>query len=74
MMAKNWHKRIRSVKIHYDYCITGFSYFDKDGAIFWSVGNIWSTFADAVMIAENEVIVGVACKLVPSCQSAYTDF
>ena len=31
--------KIRSVKIHYYDHIVGFSFFDKDGALLWGIGN-----------------------------------
>ena len=32
--------KIRSVEIHYNACIRGFSFFDKDGALLWEIGSI----------------------------------
>ena len=70
--------RIRSANIHhYNHHIQGFSFFDKDGALLWEIGEIysgWSTENETVLLAENEVIVGVAAKLCPGYQSLYTDF
>jgi hypothetical protein len=31
-------KKIRLVSIHYYICITGFSFFDKDGALLYKIG------------------------------------
>ena len=68
--------RIRSVTIHYLVHIDGFSFLDKDGLPLWKIG-----FTDSsewgrseVLLAENEVIIGVVCKLYPGEQSTYTDF
>ena len=38
--------RIRSITIHYheNYRITGFSFFDKDGALLWRIGDIISLY------------------------------
>ena len=61
-------KMIRSVYIHYFLdCIFGFSFFDKDGALLWGIGSFtWSGLQmEAVLLAENEVIVGIVCKLYP---------
>ncbi len=68
--------KIRSVTIHYsDVCIWCFSFFDKDGALLWKIGyyESWSEY-ETVMLAENEVIVGVVGKHSRFNQSAYTDF
>ncbi len=68
--------KIRRVTIHYLNCISGFSFFDKDGAWIWEVGCIeyWGGM-ETVELAENEVIAGVKAKLHPDYpQSVYTDF
>ena len=71
-------KKMRSVDIHYncgDYYIRGFSFFDKDGALLWKIGDTWSELKkETVEIAENERIIGVKAKLWDSYQSAYTDW
>ncbi len=76
MIPKDALKRIRSVTIyHRDSFIEGFTFFDKDGALLWEIG--WIDPDDdmeTVLLAENEVIVGVVAKLYPRCQSCYTDF
>ena len=59
--------KIRSVNIHHDFnCIGSFHFFDKDGALLWKIGYIssWLTI-ETVLLAENEVIVGVVAKLHP---------
>ncbi len=68
--------KIRRVSIHYyDYHIEGFSFFDKDGALLWSIGLTYTDDdVETVLLSENEVIVGVVAKLYPSWLSAYTDF
>ncbi len=68
--------KIRSVDIHYYYtdCITGFSFFDKDGALLWEIGETSSYNVETVEIAESERIIGVVAKLYLGWQSRYTDF
>ncbi len=73
-------QKLRSVTIHYHYYengMTGFSFFDKDGALLWKIGvtnyDSWMK-KETVVLEENEVIVGVVAKLYPRHQSAYTDF
>ncbi len=67
--------KIRSVTIHYEYYIMGFSFFDKDGALLWKHGKTWSHYeSETVEISENERIIGVKAKLDPRYQSIYTDF
>ena len=68
--------KIRSVSIQYDiHRIWGFSFFDKDGALLWKIGGTHAGLKkETVLLAENEVIVGVVAKLYPGCQSVYTDF
>ena len=60
--------RIRYVIIYYHYndCIGGFSFFDKDGALLWEIGwtNSGSDYKkQTVVLEENEVIIGVVAKL-----------
>jgi hypothetical protein len=77
MMQADAHNKIRSVTIHYYYClhyICGFCFFDKDGALLWKIGYTGSKLEETVMLEENEVIVGVVAKLYPDWQSLYTDF
>ena len=67
----------RSVSInHYYSLITGFHFFDKDGLLTYKIGGTKNEYlkAEKVLIAENEVIVGVVCKLHPGDQSCFTDF
>ncbi len=67
-------KRTRSVTIHYDpHLIAGFSFFDKDGALLWKIGRAYREGVETVVLAENEVIVGVVAKLHCDYQSMYTD-
>ena len=71
---------VRSVTIHmFDLFsnINGFSFFDKDGALLWKIGD--TTYSsinmyETVVLKENEVIVGVVAKLQQPYQSSYTDF
>jgi hypothetical protein len=71
-------KRIRSVTIHYwpKFYINGFSFFDKVGALLWEIGESCPGFCkkETVLLAKNEVIVGVVAKLYPYDKSLYTDF
>ena len=69
--------KIRSVNIHHDNrWITGFSFFDKDGALLWEIGYTTARLTvETVILAENEVIVGVVAKLCPGKNILlYTDF
>jgi hypothetical protein len=74
-MQEGLHAKIRSVIIHYDWCISGFSFFDKEEALLWEVGITDSVYdVEKVLIDENEVIIGVVAKLWGSFKSVYTDF
>ncbi len=76
MLPEGSHKMIRSVRIYYFNYIMGFRFFDKEGALILKIGitDSW-LYKKKVLIAENEVIVGVVAKLHPLCiQFAYTDF
>ena len=66
--------RIRSVSIHHNKYIRGFSFFDEVGTRIWKIGDTdWSELeVTTLVLAENEVIVGVVAKL--RYQSWYTDF
>ncbi len=77
LMPAGCHNKIRSVSIHYFGCINGFSFFDKEGALLWEIGEADGLFTcetETVLIAENEVIIGVVAKLFIYYQSIYTDF
>ncbi len=66
MIPADANKRIRSVTIHhYDGYICGFQFFDKDGALLWKIGFTTESYLkkETVLVAENEVIVGVIAKL-----------
>ncbi len=74
MIPKYALSKIRSVTIYYHIgCINGFSFYDKDGALLWDIGKTHSGFG-TVLLADNEVIVGVAAKLYEDHKSVYTDF
>ena len=75
-MPEGAHKIIRKVNIHYynDNHIYGFQFFDKDGLTIYQIGDTRAWNVETVLIAEDEVIVGVACKLHTDSQSLYTDF
>ncbi len=67
--------KIRSVTVHSTYGhIRGFSFFDKDGALLWWIGDTIECFEETVEIAENEFIVGVVTKMLTINKSIYTDF
>ncbi len=74
MIPANALHKIRSVTIHYysDSHIYGFSFFDKNGKWLWDIGVTGEGIT--VLLAENEVIVGVVAKMHPEYQSVYTDF
>jgi hypothetical protein len=78
MMPADAHNKIRSVTIKYNnHCIWGFSFFDKYGALLWYHGFTTESYwcnKETVLLAENEVIVGVVAKLYPGCLTAYSDF
>ena len=76
MIPKDALQKIRSVTFHYTiYYIGGFSFFDKDGALLWKIGDTWNGLKrETVLLAENEVIVGVVAKLYSGNQSMYSDF
>ncbi len=76
MIPTDARNKIRSVTIHHEnFCIAGFRFFDKDGALIWEIGYIepWLK-KETVVLAENEVIVGVVSKLASGFLSVYTDF
>jgi hypothetical protein len=60
--------KIRSVTIYYYWneYISGFRFFDKDGALLWEIGWI-GLGKETVVLEENEVIVGVVAKLLNGC-------
>ena len=76
MIPKDALNKIRRVSIHYNNLIGGFSFFDKDGALLWKIGNTANQYLEkeTVMLEENEVIVGVVAKLSPYSESRYTSF
>jgi hypothetical protein len=67
MMPEGSHKKIRSVEIyHYTYGnILGFMFYDKEGALLWRIGICGGTDINVktVLVAENEVIIGVVGKM-----------
>jgi hypothetical protein len=78
MIPRDAIPKIHRVTIYYyEYrnCIVGFSFFDKDGALLWEIGRTYSRLEKGtVLLAENEVIVGVVAKHTSYSQSVYTDF
>ncbi len=76
MMPERSHTKIRAVSIHYYNFIRGFSFFDNEGKLLLKIGYTEPWFCDVktVLIAENEVIVGVVAKLYLGFQSVYRDF
>jgi hypothetical protein len=74
MIHKKALNKIRSVNIYHDVSsIAGFSFFDKDGALLWEIGDTTCS-KETVLLEENEVIVGVVAKLCLDWQSVYSDF
>lgn len=47
MLPEDTLNRIRSVTIYYDVKIFGFSFFDKDGTVLWTVGETDSDWASS---------------------------
>ncbi len=46
--------------------MVGLSFFDKDGALLWKIGNTGlGYYKETVELAKNEVIIGVKAKLFP---------
>ncbi len=82
MIFKKALNKIRSVTIYYTavidlnkyYYIRGFSFFDKDGAQLWWIGDTHARYKETVVLEENERIVGVVAKLAGVSQSLYCDF
>ncbi len=74
MMSGN--KVIRSVQIYYGEWIYAFRFFDNEALPVWKIGMIDSTndCVATVVLAENELIVGVIATLYPGYQSAYANF
>ncbi len=70
------NKIIRSVEIYHGEWIYAFRFFDKAKLPIFKIGMIDSTNDDVatVILADNEVIVGVLASLYPGYQSAYTNF
>ena len=75
MMAEGVPKRIKSVEIYHSGYILGFQFFDKDHTLIWKIGGTNPAHeVSTVVLAENEVLVGVAAKLFPGGNSIYTNF
>ncbi len=76
MFPKGSHKRIRSVDIYYYGCICGFHFYDKERALLLRIGdtNTRHLKVETVVLADNEVIVGVVAKPRLILQSRYTHF
>ena len=68
----------RSVKIYYyeKGYILGFQFFDKDDLPIFKIGNTTSKsgVSKTLVLAKNEAIIGVVCKLNSDRESSYTDF
>ncbi len=59
-------EKTRLVNIYFNWCIRGFFFFDKDGVLLWKIGLITASWSkETVVLAENEVIVGVVANLNP---------
>ena len=65
MLPANAHRKIRSATIHYsEFCVEGFSFFDKDEKPIWQILATDSQLQKKqVPIADTEVIIGVSYKL-----------
>ncbi len=77
MIPKKALSKIRSVNIHcyFHRCISGFAFFDKDGALLWEIGVTTEKEKETVLLDENEVIVGVVAKqLKEDAAAVFTDF
>ena len=76
MMPEGAQQIIRSVNIHYKHnLIRGFSFFDKDNGLIWKIGVTYSDYTvTKIMIAENEIIIGVVAKFWSGLDKIYSDF
>ena len=75
MLPEDAEKRIRSVEIFYGDIVYGFLFFDKNNTLLWKIGLIDSDCdVETVVLADNEIIIGVVAKLRAGYQSLYTDF
>ncbi len=76
MLPAGSHNEIRSVTIYFFKTIAGFKFYDKEGEHCWKIGVTTHPWLKTVtvLIADNEVIVGVVAKLHAGYQSIYTDF
>ena len=75
LLPEGAYKKIRRVKIYYADCVVGFRFFDSNDTLLFKIG--WSDSGwkfTTVIIADNEVIVGVVANLHLNYQSRYTDF
>jgi hypothetical protein len=55
--------------------IEGFSFYDKDDKLLYTVGNSGKFYLrDTVIIAENEIIVGVVTTLRPGFNTGFSNF
>lgn len=75
LLPEGAYKKVRRVKIYYADCIVGFRFFDSNDTLLFKIG--WSDSGwkfTTVIIADNEVIVGVVANLYLDYQSRYTDF
>ncbi len=82
MMPARSHKKIRSVTIHsyVEFNIIGLSFFDKEGALLWEIGNttdpgfLGVKWDKTVLVAEDEVIVGVVARIIEEFPFFYFNF
>ena len=77
MMPMGALLNIRSVHIYHNgYGVYGFKFFNKHNSLLWEIGFTTdsSLKAENVYLEDNEVIIGVKAKLLPTCQSLYSDF
>jgi hypothetical protein len=76
MLPKGTETKIRSVTFtsHSAGYVYGFKFFDKDKKPLLDIGYTAGGSRETVMIADNEVIVGVVAKLHPSDSGHLSDF
>ena len=75
IMPEDVPEKIKSVNIYYTGFINGFHFFDKDGVLIWQIGATGSDWIKkTVLLEDDEVIIGVICKLLQGYQGCYTDF
>ena len=55
--------------------IEGFSFYDKDDKLLYTVGNSGRSYnRETVIIAENEIMIGVIATLHPGLETGFSNF